>query len=53
MTREELTGVLCRYESAIQENEDEHSDETILELEKARNALMDVLLTAKNSMEII
>jgi hypothetical protein len=50
MTREELMQILCRYEGAIQQNNDEGDEASILELEEARNALMDVLLVVKNSV---
>ena len=48
MTREELMNILCRYEGAIQRNNDEGDEASILELEEAREKLMDILLEAKN-----
>jgi hypothetical protein len=47
MTREELMNVLCRYEGAIQEVNDGNSEAAILEMEAAREALMDVLMKVK------
>lgn len=42
-----LLDILTEYEGAIQENEDEHSEETAARLEIARNALLQVLQEAK------
>jgi hypothetical protein len=50
MTREELLNILTRYEGAIQVNNDEGDEASILELEEAREKLMDVLLEAKKVM---
>jgi hypothetical protein len=47
MTRDELLNVLTRYEGAIQRNNDEGDEASILELEEAREKLMDVLQEAK------
>jgi hypothetical protein len=47
MTRDELLKVLTRYEGAIQRNNDESDEASILELEEAREKLMDVLQEAK------
>src|ERR1700676_1795926 len=42
-----LIDILTAYEGAIQEDNDEHSDETAVRLEKARENLMVVLQEAK------
>jgi hypothetical protein len=42
-----LIKILTEYEGAIQEDNDEHSDENIARLEKARENLMVVLQEAK------
>jgi hypothetical protein len=47
MTREELMNVLCRYEGAIENLNDDHTAENMLEMAAAREELMDVLLAAK------
>jgi len=47
MTRDELMNVLTIYEGAIQRNNDEGDEASILELEDAREKLMDILLEAK------
>jgi hypothetical protein len=51
MTREDLLTILTRYEGAVQEDSDSHSDESAAELEAARNDLMDLLLAAKNNLQ--
>jgi hypothetical protein len=47
MTRDELLMVLTRYEGAIQCANNEGDEASILELEDAREKLMDILLDAK------
>jgi len=50
MTRDELLKVLTRYEGAIQEVNDDQSEASMLEMDAAREALMDVLLEAKTNL---
>lgn len=50
MSREELLNILTRYEGAIQEYNEDSSEANILELEEAREALMSVLLAAKEKV---
>lgn len=50
MTREELMDVLCQYEAAIQAVNDDGSLEALMDLEAAREGLMDVLLDAKGKV---